>query len=75
MVERALVQDRPETVLIITKAIGVSWPTVKLILKLRGGEAGISPHQLEQCLGTFSRLKPATARQVIDFQRRRNTGT
>lgn len=70
-VERAMVQDRPETVLIIGKAIGLSWPTVKMILRLRGGENGVSPHQLEQCLGTFSRLKSATARQVIDFQRKR----
>jgi uncharacterized protein (DUF2336 family) len=74
MVERAMVQDRPETVLIITKAIGISWPTVKIILKLRGGAQGVSPHQLELCLGTFSRLKPATARQVIDFQRKRMIG-
>ena len=73
-VERAMVQDRAETVLIIAKAIGISWPTVKSILRLRGGSQGISPHQLEQCLGTFSRLKPATARQVIDFQRKRTVG-
>lgn len=73
-VERAMVQDRPETVLIIAKAIGLSWPTVKLILRLRGGEQGVSPHQLEQCLGTFSRLKSVTARQVVDFQRKRAVG-
>lgn len=71
IVERAMVQDRPETVLIIAKAIGISWPTVKAILKLRGAGLGVSPHQLEQCLGTFSRLKSSTARQVVDFQRKR----
>ena len=37
-------------------------------------EQGVSPHQLEQCLGTFSRLKPLTARQVVDFQRKRAVG-
>ena len=73
-VERAMVQDQPESVLIIAKAIGITWPTVKLILKLRAGERDISSHELEQCLGTFTRLKLATAQQVVDFQRKRAKG-
>jgi uncharacterized protein (DUF2336 family) len=73
-VERAMVQDRPETVLIIAKAIGLSWPTVKIILKMRAGKQGIGSHALEQCLGTFTRLKPATAQQVVKFQRKRTGG-
>lgn len=73
-VERAMVQDQPESVLIIAKAIGITWPTVKLILKLRAGDRGIGGHELEQCLGTFTRLKIATAQQVVDFQRRRTQG-
>jgi uncharacterized protein (DUF2336 family) len=73
-VERAMVQERPETMLIIAKAIGLSWPTVKQILKLRAGERGIGSHELEQCLATFTRLRPATAQQVVDFQRKRMHG-
>ena len=42
-VDRAMVQDRPETVLLIVKAIGMSWPTVKSILRMRAGLRGISP--------------------------------
>ena len=41
VVERAMVQDRPESVLIIAKAIGITWPTVKLVLKLRAVDRGI----------------------------------
>ena len=70
-VERAMVQDQPESVLIIAKAIGFTWPTVKLILRLRAGDGGIGNHELEQCLGTFARLKLATAQQVVEFQRKR----
>ena len=73
-VERAMVQDQPESVLIIAKAIGITWPTVQLILKLRAGDHGIGSHELEQCLGTFTRLKLATAQQVVEFQRRRAQG-
>jgi len=70
-VERAMVQDRPETVLIVAKAMGLSWPTVKGVLRMRAGERVVSSYALEQCLGTYSRLKPATARQVLEFYRKR----
>jgi uncharacterized protein (DUF2336 family) len=68
-------EDRPETVLLMARAVGMSWPTVKAILRLRAGARGISPGELEQCQATFTRLKPATARQVIDFQAKRVRGT
>jgi uncharacterized protein (DUF2336 family) len=73
-VERAMVQERPETILIIAKAIGFSWQTVKEILKLRVGERGISSREVEECLAIFERLRRATAQQVVDFQRRRMRG-
>jgi uncharacterized protein (DUF2336 family) len=71
MVEHAMVQDRSETTLIIAKSIGLSWPTVKQILKLRAGEGGIASQELEQCLGIYTRLKSATALHVVEFQRKR----
>jgi uncharacterized protein (DUF2336 family) len=74
MVEHAMVQDRSETLLIIAKAVGLSWPTVKHILKLRTGEGGVAPQELEQCLGIYTRLKTATAQHVVEFQRKRTRG-
>jgi uncharacterized protein (DUF2336 family) len=74
-VELAMIGDRPETILILAKAIGLSWPTVKALLGMRSdGRGGISSYELERCLGTFSRLKLATAKQVMQFQRRRSAG-
>jgi uncharacterized protein (DUF2336 family) len=70
-VELAMAGDRPETVLILAKAVGVSWPTVKKILLMRIGRHGLSTYELDRCLGTFSRMKVATARQVLEFQRKR----
>jgi uncharacterized protein (DUF2336 family) len=67
-VDRALAQDRPDAVLVMSKAIGMSWPTTKSILRMHAGTRGISPGELEECERTFSRLKPAIARQVIEFQ-------
>ena len=71
VVERAMVQDREETVLIIVKAIGFSWPAAKAVLLLSAGKRGLSPNTLEQCRLVFSRLKRVTAQEVVDFQRKR----
>ena len=71
VVERAMVQDREETALIVVKAIGFSWPTAKAVLLLCAGKRGLSPNTLEQCRVVFDRLNRATAQQVIEFQRKR----
>jgi uncharacterized protein (DUF2336 family) len=71
VVERVLVQDRAETILIVAKAIELSWPTVRALLLLRAGKGGISPQALEQHMGNFMRLKRATALQAIEFLRKR----
>jgi uncharacterized protein (DUF2336 family) len=69
VVERAIVHDRVESVLIIAKAIGFGWSTVKAILTLRAADkGGLSKHEFENCLTLFTRLKPETARQVLKFQ-------
>ena len=73
LVERAMVQDRPEAVLIMAKAIGFSWPTVRSILLLRAGKGGISKQALDQSMADFTRLKRQTAQQVLDFQRDRQS--
>jgi hypothetical protein len=70
-VERAMVQDRSETILIVAKAIGLEWSTARAVLGLRAGKGGMSKHELDQCLAHFTRLKRETARQVVDFQRKR----
>jgi uncharacterized protein (DUF2336 family) len=72
-VEATMLGERPESLVILGKAIGMAWPTIKGILGVRSQNGGISDHQLELCLGTFSRLKPATARQVLEFQRKRSS--
>jgi uncharacterized protein (DUF2336 family) len=74
-VERALVQDRPDAVLVMCKATGMSWPTTRAILRMWAGTRGISPGELEQCQTTFTRLKPGTARHVIEFQSKRSRAT
>lgn len=71
VIERVLVQDRLETVLIVARAVNLSWSTVRALLLLRAGKGGLSPQALEQHMGTFMRLKPATAKQTLEFLRER----
>jgi uncharacterized protein (DUF2336 family) len=71
VIERVMVQDLEETILIIAKAIGLSWSTVKAVLRLCAGKSGISEQSLGRCLATFSKLKTETAQQVVEFQRKR----
>jgi hypothetical protein len=73
-VDRAMTQDRPDAVLIMAKAIGISSDAAKAILRMRAGARGISPGEIELCLGTFSRLKPTVARQIIKFRDTRSLG-
>ena len=70
-IEAAMVQERSELVLILAKAVGLSWRTAKAILLLRAEAHGITTHELEQQLRGFELLKPATAQQVLRFQRNR----
>lgn len=70
-VERALLQEASETVLILARVIGLSWPTVKEILWLRDGKPSIPANKLAESLAQFERLKPATANEIVRFYRTR----
>jgi len=70
LIERAIVSERPEQMLILAKAIGLPWETVKEILLLKG-QSGRSMHDIDKCAATFARLQAATAKQAINFYRLR----
>ncbi|MET4120191.1 uncharacterized protein (DUF2336 family) [Bradyrhizobium sp. JR4.1] len=70
-IERAVVRSQPEQILILAKAIGLSWDTTKAILTLYPGEAHESRERLEQCFASFLRLSPNTAKAALQFYRLR----
>jgi hypothetical protein len=71
-VERAMMQERPETILVLARAAGLSWSTVKAILLLQAGKRIIAADEVAQCLARFERLKPATATEILRFYRKRD---
>jgi uncharacterized protein (DUF2336 family) len=68
-VENAMKQRRSETLLLIAKAHALSWTTVKAILELRARSSLILHNEIGQCLAGYERIKPNTAREILDFYR------
>jgi hypothetical protein len=74
-VERALVHDTGDQILILAKSIDFSWKATHALLALQGGAeqrpAGVSGEYLER----FKKLRPETARAAIQFYRLRERAT
>jgi uncharacterized protein (DUF2336 family) len=71
MAERALTQDRPDQILVLAKAIGLSWTTARALLVMQATTRGASVHELDLCLPQFNKLKPDTAKKALQFYRLR----
>jgi hypothetical protein len=70
-VERAFVQNQTEQILVLAKAINISWVTTVTLLLLQAGVNGSSCQQLDRCFASFSRLQPKTAQTALQFYRMR----
>jgi uncharacterized protein (DUF2336 family) len=66
-IERALVHDTGDQLLVLAKSINLSWRTARAVLGVRSGASGEFPEYHER----FNRLRPETARAAIQFYRLR----
>src|SRR5262249_35976048 len=74
VVDRLMNGERADPVLILARATGFGWSTVKAILNARPG-AKPSPHAFDVVRDNFERLTVATAQRVVRFwQVRQGTG-
>jgi uncharacterized protein (DUF2336 family) len=66
VVDRLMGGGEPDPVLILCKAIGLDWSTVKAIMSLQGGK---DPSRLDAdgAFANFDRLSESTARRVVRF--------
>ena len=71
LVERAFVQNQTEQILVLARAIDLSWVTTTTLLLLHAGVNGSSRQRLDQCFTNFSRLQPKTAQTALQFYRMR----
>jgi uncharacterized protein (DUF2336 family) len=73
-VDRLMSGDRHDSTLIIAKAIGLEWPTVRALVLLRRGPARIPPSaDIENVRTNYMRLSPSTAERVVSFWSARET--
>jgi uncharacterized protein (DUF2336 family) len=73
-VDRLMSGDRHDPILIIAKAIGLEWATVRALVLLRLGPARIpASADIDNVRSNFMRLSPSTAERVVSFWRTRET--
>jgi hypothetical protein len=72
--DRLMAGDRHDPVLIVGKAIGLAWVTVRALTLLRLGPARVpSPVDIEDVRSNFVRLMPSTAERVVSFWQTRQS--
>jgi uncharacterized protein (DUF2336 family) len=70
-VEQAMGRDRSEALMVIAKAVNLSWATAQEILLLRAEKGVISRSEIVQRLARFERLQSATAQEIVRVLRSR----
>jgi uncharacterized protein (DUF2336 family) len=69
LVERMVNDRNAETLLVLAKAVDLSWDTTKTILALAAKRQRRSAGDLHKAMAAFYRLRPAIAQQIVDFHR------
>jgi len=70
-IEQALKQESGETLLVIARATGLAWSTVKLILRLPIWRRPATAGEIRHCLARYEKLARATASDIMRFYRAR----
>lgn len=74
VVDRLMNGERADPVLILARAVGFGWPTVKAVMASRPGTK-LNAQALDSAFENFERLTAATAQRVVRFwQVRQGTG-
>lgn len=71
VVERGLVQDRSEVIVVLARAAGLEWDATRAILLMDARSGARSRQHLELALGNFTKLTLGTAQKAIQFYRLR----
>jgi uncharacterized protein (DUF2336 family) len=67
VVDRLMLGDRPDPILILGKSAGWGWQTAKAIMAARPDRHAQSSLDLDAAFANFERLSPTTARRVMRF--------
>jgi|SRR5579883_643649 len=67
VVDRAMLSERADVLLVITRAINLKWGTAKLMLQLRAPPQALAPDELQRNLAAFEQMSPTTAAHLMRF--------
>ncbi len=73
LIDRLLANPRNDALLIPCKAAGLGWPTVRVLLEMRGKRHALSEHDASEVAAEFKKLSPQTAARVLRFWQVRQT--
>jgi uncharacterized protein (DUF2336 family) len=72
--DRLIAGERYDPILIVGKAVGLEWATVRALILLRLGAHRVpSPTDIESARVNFARLMPSTAQRVVTFWQTRQS--
>jgi len=73
-IDRVMIRDRADSILILGRASGLKWATVRALIVLRLGPGrAASATDLEEARLNFERLAAATAQRVVNFWQTRQS--
>jgi len=70
-IERAIVHHRADHLMVLAKAIGLSWETTRDILRMRGAGKSVGLAEMEANGASFAKLQHKTAVSAMHFYRLR----
>ncbi len=74
IIDSLIAGDRKDPVLILGKALGLDWATVRALITLQlGPKRSLSDADLEIARANFGRLVPSTAQRVLNFWQMRRS--
>jgi uncharacterized protein (DUF2336 family) len=65
--DRLMAGERPDPTLILCKAAGMSWPTVKAVITVQPDGKPPSTLGIDAAFANYDRLSPSTAQRVVRF--------
>jgi Uncharacterised protein conserved in bacteria (DUF2336) len=65
--DRLMAGEQPDPVLILCKAAGMNWPTVKSIIGVRSDGKPESSKGIDSAFTNYGRLSASTAQRVVRF--------
>ncbi len=73
VLEHALAQGRCEQILLLAKALELSWETTLALIRFQAAGDPLSPAEVDRCFTSYCRMQTKTAQTALQFYRMRKS--